>query len=120
MHGETAVVLDETELPEFIHEEADARPSGSHHFGKRFLADLGNDGFGLTGLPVSREKKKCAGQAFFAGVEKLVDQILFKPNISRKQVRHEKFRDFVLLVEQTHHQRLLNPVKSAIDHRDRR
>ena len=35
-------------------------------------------------------------------------------------MRDKKFRDFVLLVEQTHHQRLLNPVKSAIAHRDSR
>src|ERR1019366_777809 len=35
-------------------------------------------------------------------------------------MRDEQFRDAVLLVEQTHHQRLLDSVKSAIRHRARR
>src|ERR1039458_4968279 len=38
-------------------------------------------------------------------------------NVAGEQVRHEQFRDSVLLVEQTHHQRLLNSIKSAIRQR---
>jgi len=36
-----AVVADETQLAEPIHEEAHARPGGFYHFGEGFLADLG-------------------------------------------------------------------------------
>ncbi|HXO87196.1 MAG TPA: hypothetical protein VN885_01015, partial [Candidatus Acidoferrales bacterium] len=103
VHGETAVVLDETEPPEFIHEEADPRPSGSHHFGKRFLADLGKDGFGLAGLPVLREKKKRAGEAFFAGIEKLIHQIGFETNVARQNMRDESLRKSLLLAKHPHH-----------------
>jgi hypothetical protein len=50
----------------------------------------------------------------------LVHEILFKASIARKQVRDEQFRDTELLVKETHHQCLLDSVKSAIRHRARR
>jgi hypothetical protein len=50
----------------------------------------------------------------------LVDQIFFKSNVVGKQVRQEQFRDAVPLGEQIYHQRVLDPVKSAIAYAVRR
>ena len=50
-HGEkrtanlkTAIVVNEPELPEFVHERTDPWSRRSHHFRQSFLADLGNFG----------------------------------------------------------------------------
>src|SRR4029077_16018155 len=40
-----AVVLDEAQLAELVHEEADPRAGGADHLRQRFLADLRDDGF---------------------------------------------------------------------------
>ena len=39
-------IIDETHLPEAVHKKTYARACGSDHCRQRFLADLGNDGFG--------------------------------------------------------------------------
>lgn len=41
MDLKTTIVLDETELLEFVHEEIDARTRCADHLGKRFLRDGG-------------------------------------------------------------------------------
>jgi hypothetical protein len=46
-----AVVVDKAQLPKFVHENVDPRPSGTHHLGKRFLTDLRAD---LLRSPLSR------------------------------------------------------------------
>src|SRR6185503_19216324 len=43
---QAAVVLDEAELPELVHESADPRPGGADHLGQHFLADLRNHRLG--------------------------------------------------------------------------
>src|ERR1700680_3807950 len=43
-----AVVTDESQFPEFVHEEAHAGSCGSDHIGERFLANLRDDGLGLA------------------------------------------------------------------------
>ena len=47
---DAAVVFDKAELAKSIHEEADAGPGGANHFRQRFLRDLRNQCFRLTGL----------------------------------------------------------------------
>src|SRR5882762_7236997 len=44
---QAVVVVNEAELPEFIHKETDSRPRCADHFGERFLADLRHDRLGL-------------------------------------------------------------------------
>lgn len=41
-----AVIIDESKLPEFIHEMADARTRRANHLRQSFLTDLGNDRLG--------------------------------------------------------------------------
>jgi hypothetical protein len=111
-------VIDKTLRSEPVHEITDPRPGGADHLGQVFLIDSGMDRFGSAFPAKMRQQQENPGQALLDGVEKLVDQILFKSNVAGKQVREEQFRDAVLLVEQTRHQRLLDPVNSAIAHGD--
>ena len=48
---QAVVVMNEAELPEFIHKETDSRPRCADHFGERFLADLRHDRLGLGVFP---------------------------------------------------------------------
>lgn len=48
MHFHGAVVLDESQLSEPVHEEVDARAGGTHHFRQGFLRDVGDDGLRLS------------------------------------------------------------------------
>ena len=41
----TAGVVNEAQLPEPVHEEADSRTSGYDHLRQGFLTDLGDNGF---------------------------------------------------------------------------
>src|SRR5271168_5412334 len=55
---DSAVVLDEAEFPEFIHEEIHAGTRGADHFGKRFLGYLRKSTVRLILFAVACEQKK--------------------------------------------------------------
>ena len=42
----SAGVVNEAQLPESVHKEADTGARGPNHLGQRFLADLRDNGFG--------------------------------------------------------------------------
>jgi hypothetical protein len=44
----SAVVLDEAQFPELVHEEIDARACCANHLGQRFLRHLGENSMGLV------------------------------------------------------------------------
>ena len=67
-----AVVLDEAELAELVHEEADARPCGPHHFRQGFLADIGDHRLGLTVFPEVGQQEQHPRQSLFARIEQLI------------------------------------------------
>ena len=68
MDAQTAVVFDEAELAEFVHEKAHPRAGSADHFGQGFLADLGYHRLRLTLLPEVGQQQKKARQAFFARI----------------------------------------------------
>src|SRR3984885_15648386 len=86
---EPAVVLDESQLLEFVHEKIDARARGADHLGQGFLRYLGHDPLGLFLLAVAGKQQQSSGQSFLAGIEKLVDQILFNPDVALQHVGNE-------------------------------
>jgi hypothetical protein len=53
-------------------------------------------------------------QSLFAGIEELVYQILFVPDVPSQQVRYEQIREFVFPVERKHHCLLVNAQNFAI------
>jgi hypothetical protein len=101
--ADAAVVLDETELAKAIHEEADARASGAYHFGEGFLGDGGDKGFGLAGFTEFGHEKEGAGEALFAGVEELVDEVGLGLHAAGEEETKEEVRERVVVVEGLDH-----------------
>jgi hypothetical protein len=50
-----------------------------------------------------REQQQRPGEPLLAGVEELVHQVLFDPDVARQQVRDERLRELRLAVEQSDH-----------------
>ena len=71
----SAVVLDETELPEFVHEKIDSGACGPNHFRQHLLRHIRNHFLRLVLLAILSEQQKSAGQPLFAGIKELIDQI---------------------------------------------
>ncbi len=57
---------------------------------------------------IAREQQQSARQPFLAGVEKLVDQVLFDPDVSRQHIRDEAVGELVFPVEHANHLVFLN------------
>ena len=113
----SAGVMNESQFPEPVHEEAYARTSRPNHFCEGFLADLGNHGLGNAVLAKMSEHEKHAGQSLFAGIKQLVDQILFIPDIARQQIGHEHVGKGVTPMQGAHHCFFLNAQQAALRHR---
>jgi hypothetical protein len=83
------VVFDKTQLSEPIHEEAEPRAGGANHLREGLLADLGNHCLWRPVFAELGEQQQGACQAFFAGVEKMINQIFLETNVTGQQVRNE-------------------------------
>jgi hypothetical protein len=77
----SAVVLDESELSEFVHEEVDPWARCADHLRQRFLRHCGEHSVGLVFLTVTGKQQKSAGEQLLARVEELIDQILLDSNV---------------------------------------
>ncbi len=54
-----AVVVNESQFPKPVHEEADTRAGRADHLGQRFLTDLGHNSFGNALLAeMSKQEQK--------------------------------------------------------------
>ena len=85
-----AVVVDVPLFPEFVHEKTDPGTRGADHFRQRLLAEGDRDRLFAMLLAEIRQQQKQAREASFAGIEELVDQVVFDPVISFQQIGHEK------------------------------
>ena len=110
----SAVVFNKAKLPELIHENIDPWPGCADHLCQVFLADPGNYRFGTALLAKMGQQQENPSQALLAGVEKLVDEIRFVSDVAGKQMRDKHFRESLLFVEHSCHDRLLNLDKIAI------
>ena len=84
-----AVVADEAEFAEFVHEKIHAGAGGADHLRQSLLGNFGQCLFRIAWGPIAREEQQSAGQALFAGVEELVDEVLFDADIARQHVGDE-------------------------------
>jgi hypothetical protein len=73
VHLETTVVVDESQLPEAVHEEADSGARRADHLREGFLTDLRDYGFRNAFLAEMSQQQQNARKSLFAGVEELVD-----------------------------------------------
>ena len=78
------VVVDEAELPEQIHEVTDPRSSCPHHRGEGFLAHSGNNRLQRRFPADVSEQQEKASQSPLAVVEKVIQEVLFDPNVTRE------------------------------------
>ncbi len=74
------------------------RPGGSYHLPERLLTDLGYYNLGHTLLTKVSKQEQNQSQSLFAGIEKLVDQVLFVPDVSCQQIRYEQIGEHMLPV----------------------
>ena len=73
---EPAVVPDESQLSEFVHEEIHAGARCADHFGERLLRYFGEHLFGFVFPAIASKQQQSASQPLLAGIKKLIDQIL--------------------------------------------
>lgn len=81
MDVESAIVFNEAQFPEFIHEKIDPGARCANHFRQHLLRYFGKYLLRLGFSAVSSEQQKGPSQPFLAGVKKLIDQILLDPDI---------------------------------------
>lgn len=77
-----AVIIDKAKLLELVHEVADPRSGGAHHLRQVFLINSGKDSFGPAFLAKMRQQQENPCQALLAGVEKLVNEVLFISDVA--------------------------------------
>jgi hypothetical protein len=73
---QVAVVLDEAQSPELVHEVADPGPRRADDLGQRRLADRRRDRLRPAVLAEIRQQQEGSCQPLLARIEELVDQVL--------------------------------------------
>src|ERR1700692_525172 len=114
---QSAVIVDETKFPEFIHENIDATARRPHQFGQRFLRYFANDGFRLAFFSITSKQEKSTRQSFLAGIKKLVHQVGLHSEVTFEHVRYEAVCKFFLFVPDPYHFVLLDLYSSCRRHR---
>jgi hypothetical protein len=91
-HRQLAVVVDQSHLPELVHEMRDTGTRRSHHFGEGLVAEHGCPG-GRRGtvLPQPGQLQQNARQALLAVIEKLVAKVFFEVDVARQKGSNELF-----------------------------
>jgi len=116
----TAVVLNEAELSEFVHEKIEPRACWADHLCQRFLRYFGEQSVGLVFLAVTGKQQKRAGEPLLARVEQLVDQVLLDSNVPCQHESDEPVGKVMLLVKYLEHFTLLNNEHGARGNRGSR
>src|SRR6266404_3232165 len=99
----SAVVMNEAQFPEFVHEKIHPRSRCANHLRQHLLGNFGKHLLRLGFLAVASEQQKSPSQPFLARIEKLVDQILFDSDVPRKHIRHEAVGESMFSVEHANH-----------------
>ena len=81
-----AVVIDEPEVSELVHEEVDPRTRRPDHFCKRLLRDLRYPLFRSLLIAIPRQQQERPRQPLFTGVEKMIDEIGFDAEVPLQHV----------------------------------
>lgn len=103
IHLDAAVVFDVSGVAETVHQYIDARPGTADEGGESLLADLRD---AISGIPIFTEVchvEEGAGEAFFGGVEELVDEVCLDAAGALQQVGDEEVRHAVLFGEYANH-----------------
>ena len=115
----TAVIVDESQFPESVHEKVNPPAGRSHHLGESLLTDFGDRNFLLPLLAEVSKQEKNASESFLTEIEKLIHQICFVSDVPGQQVRYEHVGKRWFSVNYIHHGFLLDAHYRAVGHRDR-
>jgi hypothetical protein len=88
----------------------------SDDFCQHLLADRGCDRLWTAFLAEIGQQEERAGQALFARVEQLIDQVRLNVAIARQQVSHEQLAQGRLVLQDAEHFGLFNPHHIAVGH----
>src|SRR6266581_1585137 len=91
MDFQFSVVFDIAQFAEFVHEEAHARSGRADHLRERFLTELSDGRLRLAVFTEICKKKQKTGEALFARIKQLVDQVLFNSAVSSQEIRHKQY-----------------------------
>ena len=75
IHVQSAVVFDEAQLSEPVHEEIHSCAGGTNHFRQHLLTYLWNDGFKRVFFSEAGQDQEGSCQTLFARIEQLIDQV---------------------------------------------
>jgi hypothetical protein len=81
MDFQLSVVFNKAQFAKFVHEKADARSGRADHLRQRFLAEFSHDRLRPAVLAEIRQEKEKPGEALFARIEQLIDQVLFNSTV---------------------------------------
>src|ERR1700688_509358 len=111
-----AVIFDEAELAESVHEEIHPRAGGADPGRQNLLSVLG-DGLHLALLAEVGEEQEQPGEPLLARIEQLIDQIRFDLNIAGQQERHEKLGEGRFLAQHADHGRFVDSGDGGLNRR---
>src|SRR6267154_664995 len=112
-----AVVVDVALFAKFVHEKTYPGTRGADHFRQRFLAEGDRERLFAVIFAEIRQQQKQAREASFAGIEELVDQVVFDPAVSGQQIGDEKCGELRLRTEHPQHSGLCYRSDQALFHR---
>jgi hypothetical protein len=95
-----AIVVDQAELPKFVHEEIHAGPCRSDHSGKRLLIDLYGRRFQTKVVAIIGQKQESPRQPHLAGIEQLVNQVRLDAGGSGQQMGEKIVGKLLVLMKQ--------------------
>src|SRR6266436_7245681 len=99
MNFQPAVIVDEAEFAELIHEKAHSGSCRADNLGEGFLAHLWNYLLGLAVFSKVAQEEQDPRESFLTGVEELVHQVLLNANVAGEDVGEEELGEFRLVVD---------------------
>jgi hypothetical protein len=116
VNPQCAVVVDEPELPKFVHEEVDARAGRSDHFGEDLLRHPRKGAVRHVGFTVPRQQQERTRKPSLAGVGRAGHLDLLRFGCSPSGCAQETIRERGLGVELPHPVLLLDDQDRARSH----
>jgi len=98
-----AVVFDEAQFPEFVHEQIDPGPCCANHLRQHLLRYFREHFLRLALLAEAREQQQSARQPLLSRVEELVDQVFLDVDVSRQHMSDEAVGELVFRVQHAYH-----------------
>jgi len=113
---QVAIVADQAQFTEPVHEKAYAGSRRADNVREHFMAELGNHRLRPAFLAELRKDEKKPSQALLAGIEQLIDQVCLDPDVARQEMCHESLGKPLLVVKKANHGRLFQPHDPAVLH----